>query len=149
MTPEEKRQLEKQKLKEAYKAELKKRKEFLDNAQRLRTSRKLNDAISQITNSLNDDTDDWIEKLNMEAAVGEAKIDMFLDEATKTTEEIKKMADEAKMAKFKAEDLVIQMKKEMGLLKPENEEEKKLDEALEEENSDEEGDSPKKSLGDI
>ena len=59
MTGEEKRRL----LKEKYKEDLKKRKEFLESAKRLRHTQKLNEAITDLTSSLNDDTDEWIEKL--------------------------------------------------------------------------------------
>ncbi|MEL6732888.1 MAG: hypothetical protein AAFP83_17285, partial [Bacteroidota bacterium] len=66
MTGEEKRN----KMKEEYKEELKKRKEFLDQAKKLRSSRKINDAIQQITGAINnDDSDEWIDKLNMDSAV--------------------------------------------------------------------------------
>ncbi|MCI4666898.1 MAG: hypothetical protein MRZ79_01965 [Bacteroidia bacterium] len=153
MTPEEKNRLEREKLKEAYKAELKKRKEFLNSAKQLQTSRKLNDAISKITDALNDDTDEWVEKLNRESAVGEAKMDMFLEQASQTTNEMEKLANEAELAKNSAQDLVSQMKKEMGILDIDIEEdEKKLEEILKEDTDKEKKKDtppPKKSMGDI
>lgn len=150
MTPEEKNRLEREKLKEAYKAELKKRKEFLNSTKQLQTSRKLNEAISKITDSLNDDTDVWIDKLNQESAVGEAKMDIFLDQASKTTNEIEKLANEAELAKSSAQNLVDQMKKEMGMLEIDMEEDKKkLDEILAEDDKKKNTPPPKKSMGDI
>ncbi len=150
MTPEEKNRKEREKLKEAYKAELKKRKEFLNSTKQLQTSRKLNDAISKITDALNDDTDEWIDKLNQESAVGEAKMDIFIDQASKTTQEIEKASNEAEMAKFSAESLVDEMKRELGMLDTEMEDEKKkLDDILKEDEDEDKPAPPKKSLGDI
>ena len=114
MTGEEKRRL----LKEKYKEDLKKRKEFLESAKRLRHTQKLNDAITDLTSSLNDDTDEWIEKLNHEAAFSEAKLEMHLDEQSSTTQKLEKLAKEAETKKFSAELMVLQMKKEMGILTP-------------------------------
>lgn len=149
MTPEEKNRLEREKLKEAYKAELKKRKEFLNNTKQLQTSRKLNDAISKITDALNDDTDVWIDKLNQESAVGEAKMDMFMDSASNATQEIEKLANEAELAKSSAQNLVDQMKKEMGMFDIDMEEDKKKLEEILDEDKKKDTPPPKKSMGDI
>lgn len=145
MTGEEKRQ----QLKEQYKAELKKRKEFLEQAKRMQTSRKLNDAIANITNALNDDSDDWIEQLNRDSAISEAKMDMFLDEAAKNTNEVDQLAKQAELEKLSAENLVQQMKREMGLLSDEPEKPTTEEKETEESQETDTPPKPKKSLGDI
>lgn len=114
MTGEEKRRL----LKEQYKRDLLARKEFLEKAKELRKSQKLTGAISEITSSLNmDDTDVWIEHLNRESAITEAKMEVSMDLAQEAGEDIlKAQATEAEQQKLSAELLVLQMKKEMGLI---------------------------------
>ncbi len=119
MTGEEKRR----QLKEQYKRDLMARKEFLEKAKQLRKSQKMNKAISELTSSLDmEDTDAWIEHLNREAAITEAKMDVSLDSAKETGEDIlKAQAMEAEQQKLSAELLVEQMKKEMGLVEEEPE----------------------------
>ncbi|MEM6345323.1 MAG: hypothetical protein AAF927_15635 [Bacteroidota bacterium] len=119
MTGEEKRKLLKEQMKAQYKKDLKLRKEFLEKAEGLKRSQKLNNTIADIVGSLDDDTDDWIEQLNTGTAIGEAKLDMMLEEASETSRELDRLANEAKMQKLAAEDLVSQMKKEMGIEVPE------------------------------
>ncbi|MEL7342205.1 MAG: hypothetical protein AAGM67_17110, partial [Bacteroidota bacterium] len=72
MTGEEKRR----QLKEQYKKDLLARREFLEKAKQLRKSQKMNQTISEITSSLDmSDTDAWIELLNRESAITEAKME--------------------------------------------------------------------------
>jgi hypothetical protein len=121
MTGEEKRKRLKEQLKAQYKKDLQLRKEFLNKAQNLKKSQKLNDTISDIVGSLEDDTDSWIEQLNEGSALSEAKLDVMLDQASETSRELDRLAKEAEMQKIEAEDLVTQMKKEMGLITEEPE----------------------------
>jgi DNA polymerase III delta prime subunit len=137
MTGEEKRKLLKEQMKADYKRDLQKRKEFLDDAKRLRHSHKLNEAVSGLVSGLEDDSDDWINQLNQESALSEAKMEMMLDNESSTTKEIDKLAKQAEEEKFSAEQLLKQMKREMGLL-PE-----------EEETPEEKPVPPKKQLGDF
>ncbi|MFK7923270.1 MAG: hypothetical protein AB8H47_15005 [Bacteroidia bacterium] len=119
MTGEEKRKLLKEQMKAQYKKDLLLRKDFIEKAEGLKRSQKLNNTISDIVGSLDDDTDDWIEKLNSGSALGEAKLDIMLEEASETSRELDRLASEAKMQKLAAEDLVTQMKREMGIEIPE------------------------------
>lgn len=116
MTGEEKRKKMKEEMKAAYKRDLQKRKEFLESAKRMKHSKKMNDAITNLTAGLEDDSDDWIEKLNRESALSEAKLDMSLDAAANTAKELDKLAKQAEAEKFSAAELLKQMKREMGLL---------------------------------
>ncbi len=119
MTGEEKRQ----QLKEQYKRDLMLRKEFLEKAKELQRSHKLGKAITEITSSLNmEETDVWIEHLNRESAITEAKMEMSMEGIDNTSEQLlKAQAMEAEQQKFSAEMLVRQMKKEMGLIEEEPE----------------------------
>ena len=121
MTGEEKRKRLKEQLKAQYKKDLQLRKEFLNKAQNLKKSQKLNDTISDIVGSLEDDTDSWIEQMNEGSALSEAKLDVMLDQASETSRELDRLAKEAEMQKIEAEDLVTQMKREMGLITEEPE----------------------------
>ncbi len=147
MTGEERRKQLKEQMKEAYKKDILKRREILEQAKRLRSSSKLNSAIQNITSALHDDSDDWIEKLNQESALTEAKMDLALDEALASNQELNDLAQKAEAEKFSSTQLIDEMKKEMGLLVDDEEvdplEQELLDEIKEEENK------PKKSLGDI
>lgn len=116
MTSEEKRRL----LKEQYKRDLKERKAFLDKVEKLKRSKKLNDAVQNITSSLTDeDSEEWISKLNHETALTEAKLDMALDDANQEQKRLEKLAQQAEAEKFQALDLVQRMKREMGLAEDE------------------------------
>ena len=144
MTGEEKRRI----LKEQYKKDLQKRKEFLEGAKRLRHTKKLNDAVTDLTSSLtNDDSDEWIEKLNQESALTEAKMEMHLDEQSSVTAELEKLAKEAEAERFSAEQLILDMKREMGLLPQEDKSAKKT-EAKDESTSKSESSDKKKAKDD-
>lgn len=112
MSSEEKRRL----LKEQYKRDFQKRKEFLKDVEKYKHSKKLNDAIQNITSGLtNEDSDDWISKLNEETALTEAKMEMAIDEAKEQQQMLEQLAKEAEMEKLQALDLVEKMKQQMGL----------------------------------
>lgn len=112
MTGEEKRR----EMKEQYKRDLKLRKEFLEKAKTLRSQQNINKAISEMMEGMNDDSDDWINQLNQETALTEAKFEMALDQAKEAEQKLKDIANEAEMKRLQAESLVQQMKRDMGLL---------------------------------
>ena len=160
MTGEERRKKLKEELKAQYKKDLMLRKEFMEKASRLKQSQKMNQTISELVGSLEDDSDDWIEQLNRDSAVTEAKLDVMLEEASETSKELDRLAKEAEAQKFAAKSLVDQMKIEMGLKpkekKPAPQGEKKADPPAAEEAGTEKKapapppeKKPKKSLGDI
>ncbi|MEM8900531.1 MAG: hypothetical protein AAGC85_20620 [Bacteroidota bacterium] len=111
MTGEEKRR----QLKEQYKKDLKLRKEFLEKAKKLRNMSNVNKALTEMTDGLTDDSDDWISKINQETALTEAKLEMALDEASETQQKLEDLAKEAEMEKFSASEMVKQMKRELGM----------------------------------
>ena len=112
MTGEEKRNI----LKEQYKRDLQKRKEFLENVKNLRHQNNINKALGEMLEGMNDDSDDWINQLNQETALSEAKFEMALDQATEAEQKLENIAKEAEMQRINAENLVEQMKRDMGLL---------------------------------
>lgn len=111
MTGEEKRR----QLKEQYKKDLKLRKEFLEKAKKLRNMSNVNKALTEMTDGLTDDSDEWISKINQETALTEAKLEMALDEASETQKKLEDLAKEAEMEKFSASEMVKQMKRELGM----------------------------------
>jgi hypothetical protein len=117
MTGEEKRKI----LKEEYKKELQARKEFKEKAESLRKLKNINNALTDMTGALNDDSDDWVQKIDSETAFMEAKIEMAMDAESTLDREIKEREQAVQMEKLTAKNLVEQMKREMGLL-PEVEE---------------------------
>lgn len=144
MTGEEKRR----QMKEQYKRDLKLRKEFLDKAKNLRNQQNINKAISEMMDGMKDDSEDWINQLNQETALTEAKFDVALDEAKAAEQKLKDIANEAEMKRIQAESLVEQMKRDMGLLPELEVEEEDTEEEASDEiaNSDEEnGESEEKS----
>lgn len=149
MTGEEKRRL----LKEQYKKDLLARKDFLEKAKQLRKSQKMTGAITEITSSLNmDDTDAWIELLNRESAITEAKMEISMDLVQESGEDLlKAQATEAEQQKLSAELLVLQMKKEMGLIDevPQPAAEEPAPEAPEDSKEEEKPSPPKRKLGDF
>ena len=116
MTGEEKRQ----KLKEQYKKELLERRAFIEKAKALRKMQRINKALTDMESAMHDDSDQWIDILNQETALSEAKMEMMMEDAAlEVSEEENKLNEiqmQAEMAKKSAEDLVRQMKIELGLL---------------------------------
>lgn len=144
MTGEEKRKL----MKEQYKKELQSRKEFLEKAERLRKLKKINHALTNMEGALNDDSADWVEKIDQETALMEAKTEMALDSQAAVEQEIKNLEQAVEMEKITAKDLVEQMKREMGLL-PEVEETPAAEEAPDDAEAEKGKDTPKKTMGDF
>ena len=144
MTGEEKRKKLKEEMKASYKRDLQKKKEFQEKMKTLRHTQKMNGAIGEIINGLtSDDSDDWINKLNQETALSEAKTEIALDQASEMAKELEKLEKQAEVEKFSASQLVEEMKKEMGLV----EDEVKPEEEKSEKPKEDEG--PKKTLGDF
>jgi|GEM_PF-2556287 len=136
LSGEEKRR----KLKEEYKKDLLARKQFRQKVNRLKNLQKINKALENMVTD-NDDTDDWIRKLDEETALNEAKVEISLDSILNETEEKqKKIVDEAEMKKINAKNLVEEMKKSLGLFEEEEttEEEEVSTETTEEEDEKEE-----------
>jgi hypothetical protein len=117
MTGEEKRR----QLKEQYKRDLKLRKEFLEKAKTLRHQGRINKALGDMLEGMNDDSQDWIDQLNQETALSEAKFDLFVDQASEAEKKAEQIAKEAEMQRIQAESMVEKMKREMGLLPEESE----------------------------
>jgi phage shock protein A len=107
------------KMKEAYKDDLRKRKQFLEDVKEHNRVKTLSDAVINITSANeNDDTDVWVEKLNEKSALSEAKMEMALDSANVSSspiaDERERLAlSDAEIRKLKAAELVAQMKAEM------------------------------------
>lgn len=105
-----------QKMKEEFKRDLRKRKEFLDSVKEYKRTKKLSDAVVEITSASEDDTDVWIEKLNEKSALTEAKMEVALESSAMDTPSPKQEVSaetEAEMRKLQAQELVRQMKAEM------------------------------------
>ncbi|MFK7970742.1 MAG: hypothetical protein AB8F95_10255 [Bacteroidia bacterium] len=115
MTGEEKRKL----LKEQYKRDLQLRKEFLDKAKAMRPQARINKSLNEMMDAFNDDSDEWIAKLDGDTALTEAKFEMALDSAAEAERELETLAHEAELEKLNARKLVEQMKRDMGLLEDE------------------------------
>ncbi len=153
MTGEEKRR----ELKEQYKRDLKMRKDFLEKAKSLRSQQNINKALSEMMEGMKDDSDEWINQLNQDTALTEAKFEMALDQAQEAEQKLKDIANEAEMKRIQAESLVSQMKREMGLLPPVEIEVEAEVENTEEANTstEEQGDeppspqAPQKTMGDF
>ncbi|MCB0839783.1 MAG: hypothetical protein KDE26_17430 [Bacteroidetes bacterium] len=142
MTGEEKRKKLKEEMKAAYKRDLQKRKEFQEKMKTLRHTQKMNNAIGEIISGLtSDDSDEWIDKLNRDTVLSEAKTEMALDDVLEEGKELDKLKKQAEAEKFSASRLVEEMKKEMGL----------IDEELfpEEKNEKKDDEGPKRTLGDF
>jgi hypothetical protein len=107
------------KMKEAYKRDLQLRKQFLDDVKEHKRQKTLTDAVVEITSANEkDDTDVWVEKLNQESAISEAKMEMALDSSgissSSAVDEQSRLAmSDAEIRKLKAQELVAQMKAEM------------------------------------
>lgn len=109
LSGEEKRRL----LKEQFKKDLMQRKEFLGKVKGLRQTQRINAALSNMTPE--DDTDEWIQKLNEESAFAEAKADLAMDDTLSagTEDGQPSQETEAEMEKILAVSLVEEMKAQM------------------------------------
>ena len=107
-------------MKEQFKKELRERKEFADKVKNLRRLQNINSALDGM--KLEDDSEQWIDRLNQETAFNEAKTEIALDSASQAAiasnaeaeiEEAVKVSD-AEMQKIAAEEMVRKMKEEMA-----------------------------------
>lgn len=96
-------------MKEQFKKDLKERKDFLDKVENLRKLQNINNALSNMQQE--DDTDEWIGKLNEESAFTEAKMEIALESAKGVGQEL---ASEKEIETFVAEELIAQLKKEIA-----------------------------------
>ena len=64
-------------MKEQFKKELRERKEFAEKVKKLRRLQNINNALDGM--KMEDDSQDWIDKLNQETAFNEAKTEMALE----------------------------------------------------------------------
>lgn len=110
MTPEEQRN----QLKEQYKQELRERKAFLEKVNKLKQQQNLLKAIEGLNPQ--DDTADWVEKLNQETAFMEAKTEIALNMEEEKKQELERLEKKVDLEKLAAEQLVLEMKRQMGML---------------------------------
>lgn len=110
LSGEEKRRL----MKEQFKQELKGRKDFIQKVENLRKLQNINKALDNM--NYQDDSDEWIGKLNQESAFTEAKMEIALESASSVQEGV---ANEKDIEKFVAEELVKQLKREIAIEKGE------------------------------
>lgn len=121
---------QRRKMKEEFKKDLRARKEFQEKVRRLRQTQRINEALNNM--SVEDDTDEWINKLNGETAFMDAKTELAMEGkksvinvpiegpdgelsmAPEVPEEIDLGPSEAEMQKIAAEEMVRQMKEEMA-----------------------------------
>ncbi|MEM6272407.1 MAG: hypothetical protein AAF998_23550 [Bacteroidota bacterium] len=114
---------QRRKMKEEFKKELRARKEFAEKVQRLRQTKRIADALNDM--SVDDDTDEWINKLNEETAFMDAKTELAMDSARVVNVPIEGSdgipqpapdlaASEEELRKIAAEEMVRKMKEEMA-----------------------------------
>ena len=115
LSGEEKRRL----MKEEFKKDLLQRKEFLQKVEQLKKQQTLRKAVEGMTSE--DDTDEWVNLLNQETAFKEAKTEMALNLVEEQRKKIESLEHQIEMEKLSARQLVEQMKRELGLLPPEEE----------------------------
>lgn len=136
MTPEEQRNL----LKEQYKKELREKKQFLEKVEQLKKQQPLLKAIEGL--KVEDDSEEWMDKLNQETAFMEAKTELAMDAVQEQKKQLDSLEHKVALEKLAAEQLIIEMKRQMGLLPPEEIKEEKANPEISE-------DSNKQILGDF
>ena len=110
MTSEEYRNM----LKEQYKKDLRERKQFVEKVQELKKQEPLLKAIEGL--KVEDDSDDWIEKLNQQTAFMDAKTELAADSIVQHQQQVEHTHSEAELQKIAAQQLLLEMKRQMGLL---------------------------------
>ncbi len=121
MTSEEYRNM----LKEQYKKELREKKQFLDKVEQLKKQQTLLNAIENMKPE--DDSEDWVNKLNEETAFMEAKTELALSLQEEQKKQLESVEHQVELEKLAAQQLILEMKKQMGLIedtpesKPESE----------------------------
>ncbi|GAB5519491.1 MAG: hypothetical protein RhofKO_17420 [Rhodothermales bacterium] len=117
MTPEEF-----ERLKEAEKAHLRKLKALKQAARQSRHQRSIGGALGNLASSSNllDENDALVNQLNQDAVMGEARLDVALENMDAREDERQQAAQraqfEADQKRQRADDLITQMKRQMGLI---------------------------------
>lgn len=105
LSGEEKRQ----QMKEQFKKDLRERQAFLEQMKTLKQQQKVQKAIENLNPE--DDTDEWINKLNEESAFHEAKMEMALEASAEKGASMEHT--EAELQKSVAEEMVRKLKEEI------------------------------------
>lgn len=116
LSGEEKRR----RMKEQFKKTLREKKEFQEKVNKLRRLQNINTALDGM--KMEDDSQDWIDRLDQETAFNEAKTEMALENAEQAAKDRADEAEikaavamsEAEMQKLAAEEMVRKMKEEMA-----------------------------------
>jgi hypothetical protein len=85
----------------------------------MRPQARINKSLNEMMEAFNDDSDEWIAKLDGDTALTEAKFEMALESAAEAEKELETLAHEAELEKLNARKLVEEMKRELGLLEEE------------------------------
>lgn len=111
LSSEEQRRL----MKEQYKDDLRQRKEFLNKVNELKKQEPILKALENM--QVEDDSDEWIAKLNQKSAMSEAKMEMAMDSSGVVTpsleEAAKPVISDEEIKKIQAAEMVAKMKAEM------------------------------------
>lgn len=111
LSSEEQRRL----MKEQYKDDLRQRKEFLNKVNELKKQEPILKALENM--QVEDDSDEWIAKLNQKSAMSEAKMEMAMDSSGVITPSLEEVAkpefSEEEIKKIQAAEMVAKMKAEM------------------------------------
>lgn len=105
---------QRERMKEEYKRELKARKEFLGKVNTLKQQQTLLNAMEGM--QYEDDSDEWINKLNQETAMREAKVEMAMDTIGEDipVEIVPPQVSEEELKKIAAAEAVRKMKEQMA-----------------------------------
>lgn len=105
---------QRERMKEEYKRELKARKEFLGKVNTLKQQQTLLNAMEGM--QYEDDSDEWINKLNQETAMREAKTEMAMESTAVDipVEIVPPQLSEEELKKIAAADAVRKMKEQMA-----------------------------------
>jgi hypothetical protein len=105
---------QRERMKEEYKRELKARKEFLGKVNTLKQQQTLLNAMEGM--QYEDDSDEWINKLNQETAMREAKVELAMDTIGEDipVEIVPPQISEEELKKIAAAEAVRKMKEQMA-----------------------------------
>jgi len=118
MTEEERKRLKEQ-IKQEELADLKQRKAFLNRVNEVKKQQPLTNALNEIEKMASgegDDTNDWLNLLNQDTALLEAKTEMSLEMEEEKQKKLEQISNQMELEKLNAKKLVEDMKRSMGLL---------------------------------
>lgn len=118
MTEEERKRLKEQ-IKQEELADLKQRKSFLNKVNEVKKQQPLVNAMNEIEKMASgegDDTNDWMNLLNQDTALMDAKTEMALSMEEEKQQKLNQISNQMEMEKLNAQKLVNDMKRSMGLL---------------------------------